>query len=139
MKNLLGQSDAVTVFDTSVKATKSAADGKEKNPVQNPDKGNTLPSGDIITGIWRNDRLEDERQTGVFEGGRITNGRFQSVRPKIAEKMRLAKSYREYSTWTRMETVISTQETISLDGTGNMNSAAIMRARMCFSMVAPWN
>ena len=70
MRNLMGQSDAVTVFDNS----------------------NDAPR-DIITGIWRNDRQEGERQTGIFEGGEITNGRFQSVRPTITESDVIGKKF----------------------------------------------
>jgi len=69
MRNLLGQSDAVTVFDTAPR--------------------------DIITGIWRNDRLaREDYQTGLFKGGRIKNGRFFSddrfpiVRDSIGEKFK---------------------------------------------------
>ena len=102
MRNLLGQSDAVTVFDTSAKAGKRPKSGN----VPNDNTSKDAPK-DIITGIWRNDgegwspNWEEEGieginaiiGTGVFEGGKITNGRFRSI-PRILERDSTGEKFR---------------------------------------------
>ena len=79
MRNLLGQSDSVTVFDTSVKATKAAKGGKKAGK-QTIDTitGQWAEEGFFIsgTGVDEDGTYEDVSPFGYLKSERLPNGRF---------------------------------------------------------------